>query len=172
MKATLLASACAAATLAVLTPGLALAQEQDPATNRSQDQATTLEEVIVTATRRAERAQDVPISVTTLSQEDLNERGIVNYDGLAIATPGVTLNRASANFNNFSARGVTTNGYGANLQSTVAIYLDELPISSNGNYTILDPSLYDVERIEFLRGPLRHPVRLRLAGGGAAHPDA
>ena len=91
MKATLLASACAAATLAVLTPGLALAQEQDPATNQSQDQATTLEEVIVTATRRAERAQDVPISVTTLSQEDLNERGIVNYDGLAIATPGVTL---------------------------------------------------------------------------------
>jgi iron complex outermembrane recepter protein len=153
MKATLLASACAAATLAVLTPGLALAQEQDPATTRSQEQATTLEEVIVTATRRTERAQDVPISVTTLSQEDLNERGIVNYDGLAIATPGVTLNRASANFNNFSARGVATNGYGANLQSTVAIYLDELPISSNGNSTILDPSLYDVERIEFLRGP-------------------
>ncbi len=63
------------------------------------------------------------------------------------------LNRASANFNNFTARGIATNGYGANLQSTVAIYLDELPISSNGNSTILDPSLYDVERIEFLRGP-------------------
>ncbi|MCR6643843.1 MAG: TonB-dependent receptor plug domain-containing protein [Terricaulis sp.] len=63
------------------------------------------------------------------------------------------LNRASANFNNFTARGIATNGYGANLQSTVAIYIDELPISSNGNSTILDPSLYDVQRIEFLRGP-------------------
>ncbi|MFW2343502.1 TonB-dependent receptor [Brevundimonas sp.] len=154
MKATLLASACAAATLSVLVPTMAQAQEQDPDTRETREERTTrIGEVVVTATRRTERVQDVPLSITTLSQEDLNERGIVNYDGLAIATPGVVLNRASANFNNFSARGVATNGYGANLQSTVAIYLDELPISSNGNSTILDPSLYDVERIEFLRGP-------------------
>ncbi|WP_332658711.1 TonB-dependent receptor [Brevundimonas sp.] len=154
MRAILLASACA---VAVLAPTMALAQQQQTSsTTRSQsreDQATALEEVIVTATRREERLQDVPLSITTLSQEELNERGIVNYDGLATATPGVVLNRASANFNNFTARGIATNGYGANLQSTVAIYLDELPISSNGNSTILDPSLYDVERIEFLRGP-------------------
>ena len=39
------------------------------------------------------------------------------------------------------------------LQSAVAIYVDELPISANGNSTILDPNLYDVERVEFLRGP-------------------
>src|SRR5690606_35796636 len=54
---------------------------------------------------------------------------------------------------NFSVRGISTNGYGAGLQSTVQIYIDELPISANGNSTILDPNLYDVERIEFLRGP-------------------
>ncbi|MGV9006478.1 MAG: TonB-dependent receptor [Brevundimonas sp.] len=160
MKAMLFASACAAA-LSGLAPGAAHAATliQDggqPATGTTTTrdrQATTLDEVVVTATRRAEKLQDVPLSITTLSQEDLNERGIVNYDGLATATPGVVLNRASANFNNFTARGIATNGYGANLQSTVAIYLDELPISSNGNSTILDPSLYDVERIEFLRGP-------------------
>lgn len=152
MKATLLASACAVATLAALAPTLAMAQERsgerDP-----QDRATTVEEIIVTATRREVRLQDVPLSITTLSQEDLNERGIVGYEGLAEATPGVVLNRPTANFNNFTARGVNTNGYNANLQSTVAIYIDELPISANGNSTILDPSLYDVERIEFLRGP-------------------
>ncbi len=72
---------------------------------------------------------------------------------LARETPGVVLNRASANFNNFTARGIATNGYGANLQSTVAVYIDELPISTIGNTTVLDPNLYDVERIEFLRGP-------------------
>lgn len=147
MRAKLLATACA---VAVLAPTVALAQEQ---TRERDDQPTQVEEVIVTATRRAERVQDVPLSVTTLTQGELNERGIVNYDGLAMATPGVVLNRASANFNNFTARGIATNGYGANLQSTVAIYVDELPISSNGNSTILDPALYDVERIEFLRGP-------------------
>lgn len=151
MRANLLASACAIALAAAMAPGLARAQDQQ--TERQDRQADTLEEVIVTATRRAERVQDVPVSITTLSQEELTERGIVNYDGLATATPGVVLNRASANFNNFTARGIATNGYGANLQSTVAIYLDELPISSNGNSTILDPTLYDVERIEFLRGP-------------------
>lgn len=158
MRAILLASACAVALAAAIAPAQAQAQDPQSGSGTSQSerrdrQAETLEEVIVTATRRAERVQDVPVSITTLSQEDLNERGIVNYDGLATATPGVVLNRASANFNNFTARGIATNGYGANLQSTVAIYLDELPISSNGNSTILDPSLYDVERIEFLRGP-------------------
>ena len=156
MRAILLASACAVAQATIMAPAPAQAQDQQPAASRTEDRdrrATTVEEVIVTATRREERLQDVPVSITALSQEDLNERGIVNYDGLATATPGVVLNRASANFNNFTARGIATNGYGANLQSTVAIYLDELPISSNGNSTILDPSLYDVERIEFLRGP-------------------
>ncbi|MFA4892536.1 TonB-dependent receptor [Brevundimonas sp.] len=158
MRAILLASACAIAQAVVIAPAQAQAQQQQPAASASQTERqsredTTLEEVIVTATRREERLRDVPVSITALSQEELNERGIVNYDGLATATPGVVLNRASANFNNFTARGIGTNGYGANLQSTVAIYIDELPISSNGNSTILDPSLYDIERIEFLRGP-------------------
>jgi iron complex outermembrane receptor protein len=112
-----------------------------------------IEEIIVTATRRSEPLQDVPLSITALSQEDLTTKGIVGYEGLARETPGVVLNKPSANFNNFTARGIATNGYGANLQNTVAIYLDELPISTIGNTTVLDPNLYDVERIEFLRGP-------------------
>ncbi|MBL8271640.1 TonB-dependent receptor [Steroidobacter sp.] len=112
-----------------------------------------VEEIIVTATRRSERLQDVPLSITAFSQDDLTEKGIVGYEGLARETPGVVLNKPTANFNNFTARGIATNGYGANLQNTVAIYLDELPISTIGNTTVLDPNLYDVERIEFLRGP-------------------
>lgn len=157
MRAILLASVCAAAAqAAAMTPAQAWAQDQQPAADEAvhrDRQSTTLDEVVVTATRREERLQDVPLSITTLSQEELNERGIVGYEGLAMATPGVVLNRPTANFNNFTARGIATNGYNANLQSTVAIYIDELPISANGNSTILDPSLYDVERIEFLRGP-------------------
>lgn len=155
MRSILLASACAVAQMAVFTPALAVTAGQDAAASQEgQDRgATTVDEIIVTATRRSERLQDVPLSITTLGQEELTAKGIVGYEGLAYETPGVVLNRASANFNNFTARGIATNGYNANLQSTVAIYVDELPISSNGNSTILDPSLYDVERIEFLRGP-------------------
>lgn len=110
MKAILLASACAVALAMVTAPAQAWAQDQQATTSTSQDEdrdrpAVSVEDVIVTATRRAERLQDVPISITSLSQEELTQRGIVNYDGQATATPGVVLNRASANFNNFTARG-------------------------------------------------------------------
>lgn len=112
-----------------------------------------LQEILVTATRRPEKLQDVPISVTAYSQDQLTENGIVGYEGLALQTPGVVLNKQSDNFNNFTARGIATNSYGANLESTVAIYIDELPISTIGNTTTLNPNLFDVERVEFLRGP-------------------
>lgn len=112
-----------------------------------------LQEVVVTATRRSERLQDVPLSITAYSEAELFTNGIVGYEGLALATPGVVLNKQSDNFNNFTARGIATNSYGANLQSTVAIYIDDLPISRIGNTTTLNPNLYDVERVEFLRGP-------------------
>jgi outer membrane receptor protein involved in Fe transport len=147
MRALLLASACAA-TLAAAAPAMAQTAAKDDKTV-----TTNVGEVIVTATRRSEKLQDVPLSVTAYSQEALTSKGIVGYEGLAIETPGVVLNRPSANFNNFTARGIATNGYGANLQSTVAVYIDELPISTIGNTTVLDPNLFDVERVEFLRGP-------------------
>ncbi|WP_116810564.1 TonB-dependent receptor [Steroidobacter cummioxidans] len=144
MASGLLASASAVA-LFVL-PTIAAAQA-------SGEGNAQLEEIIVSATRRSERLQDVPLSITAFSQDDLTAKGIVGYEGLARETPGIVLNKPTANFNNFTARGIATNGYGANLQNTVAIYIDELPISTIGNTTVLDPNLFDVERIEFLRGP-------------------
>lgn len=109
--------------------------------------------VLVTATRREQSLQDVPLAITAWQQDALSEKGIVSYDGLARETPGIVLNQPTANFNTITTRGIATNGYGANLQAATAIYINELPISSNGNSTILDPTLYDVERVEVLRGP-------------------
>ncbi|MEE2692983.1 MAG: TonB-dependent receptor [Pseudomonadota bacterium] len=153
MKRRLLASASAA--VVVVVYGAALAQETPPQSANQPGAAAkgTQDEVIVSATRRDERLQDVPLSVSAFSQEELTEKGVVGYEGLAFETPGAIINKPTANFNNFSVRGIATNGYGANLQGTVAIYIDELPISANGNSTILDPTLFDVQRVEFLRGP-------------------
>ncbi len=134
--------------LLCLTSGTTMAAQQEKATDQG-----NLEEVVVTATRRATSLQDVPLSITAYTQDQLTAKGIVGYEGLALETPGAIVNKPTANFNNFSVRGIATNGYGANLQGTVAIYIDELPISANGNSTILDPTLFDVERVEFLRGP-------------------
>ncbi len=149
MKAKLLASVSAA--VAMLLPAAAHAQSN--ATTDSAQESQDNNDIIVTATRRAERLQDVPLSVTAYTQEELTELGVVGYEGLAQNTPGIVVNRPTANFNNFTSRGINTNGYSAGLQSAVAIYIDELPISANGNSTILDPNLFDVERVEFLRGP-------------------
>jgi iron complex outermembrane recepter protein len=149
MKTIFRGLACTLA-LSLLIPA-AYAQTTQPVSEAQSN--SQLEEIIVTSTRRPERLQDVPLSVTAYSQKELTEKGIVGYEGLAAQTPGVVLNKQTDNFNNFTARGIATNSYGANLQSTVAIYIDELPISTIGNTTTLNPNLFDVERVEFLRGP-------------------
>ncbi len=160
MKGWLFASASAVVVACV--PGLAAAQDQRESqgseagagTDRAEKPARRPSDVIiVTATRREQDLQDVPLSVTAFGQEELDELGIVGYEGIAQNTPGIVVNKPTQNFNNFTSRGINTNGYSAGLQSAVAIYVDELPISANGNSTILDPNLYDVERVEFLRGP-------------------
>lgn len=140
------ASAAHAQTNVSNSPQAGAETEDDKATSDGR-------EIIVTATRRAERLQDVPLSISAFTQEELTEKGIVGYEGIGRETPGVVLNKPTANFNNFTARGIATNGYNANLQSSVAIYIDELPVSTIGNTTVVDPNLFDVERIEFLRGP-------------------
>jgi iron complex outermembrane receptor protein len=112
-----------------------------------------LEEIVVTATRRSERLQDVPLSISVLSQEELTQKGIVGFEGIARETPGAVLNVASDNNARLTARGISTNGWGAGLQTTTTIYLDELPLSTIGNTVTLNPNLYDIERVEFLRGP-------------------
>ncbi|WCM25816.1 TonB-dependent receptor [Sphingomonas sp. QA11] len=110
-------------------------------------------DIVVTATRRNERLQDVPLSVTAFSQAELTQKGIVGFEGIARETPGVVLNQASDNNARLTARGISTNGWGAGLQTTTTIYLDELPLSTIGNTVTLNPNLYDIERVEFLRGP-------------------
>ena len=148
-----MASVSAISLVALAAPAFAQAvEEQESASSPTEGEARQ-ERIIVTATRREESLQDVPLAVTAWQQEALSEKGIVSYDGLARETPGIVLNQPTANFNTITTRGIATNGYGANLQAATAIYINELPISSNGNSTILDPTLYDVERVEVLRGP-------------------
>ncbi len=145
--------AYAMALLAPVVAATSAARAQGTDEAKGAATATTLEEVVVTATRRSERLQDVPISVTAFSQTELTQKGIVGYEGIARETPGAVLNVASDNNARLTARGISTNGWGAGLQTTTTIYLDELPLSTIGNTVTLNPNLYDIERVEFLRGP-------------------
>jgi iron complex outermembrane recepter protein len=152
MKSVLRASVSAVALMTLPCSVLAQTAAGD-SDETSQESREGGDVIVVTATRREMNVQDIPLSVTAFSQEELTAQGIVGYEGLALETPGAVLNKPTANFNTFSVRGIATNGYGANLQNTVAVYIDELPISANGNSTQLDSTLFDVERVEFLRGP-------------------
>lgn len=151
MKAMFFASAAGCALF--IAPAAVMAQDAPSSEPQAEEQAKDEGGIIVTATRREERIEDVPLSISAFSQDELTEKGIVGYEGIGRETPGVVLNRPTANFNNFTSRGIATNGYNANLQSSVAIYIDELPVSTIGNTTVVDPNLFDVERVEFLRGP-------------------
>lgn len=136
------------ALVATATPAAAQNAADRP-TETVQDEG----EIVVTATLRSQRLQDVPLSVTAYSQRELTEKGIVGFEGIARETPGVALNKATDNNARFTTRGISTNGWNAGLQNTTTVYLNELPLTTIGNSITLDTTMYDVERVEFLRGP-------------------
>ncbi len=123
-------------------------------------EANGLEEVVVTATRRTERLQDVPVSATVFSQEKLDVEGLRTIDDLTRVSPGVTFQRdgttASGNFNDedsdINIRGVDSTAG----TSTTGIYIDDTPIQGRHiSFTSFNafPALFDLERVEVLRGP-------------------
>jgi len=114
-----------------------------------------LSEIIVTATRRAERLQDVPMSITALTGEELSHRGAMNIDDIIANTPGLTNPSQGLGINNnLIMRGVAT-GVGSTLaQATVSLLLDEVDLNPGAvTFGTSDPKIVDVQRVEVLRGP-------------------
>jgi outer membrane receptor protein involved in Fe transport len=119
------------------------------------NEATSVAEVIVTAQKRAERLIDVPQSVTVLPTDDLAKIGVVQFRDFANTIPGLTFATAGAGVTQISLRGVTVGG---DVAATTAIYVDDIPYGSSsafntGQAFTLDAALFDLDRIEVLRGP-------------------
>jgi iron complex outermembrane receptor protein len=117
-------------------------------------EGAVLEEITVTAEKRASTVQDTPISITAVSGADLAERGIVDFATLAGQTPGISMRQNGPGQTEFEMRGMTSSGGNS---PTVGFYLDDVPMTSpaqaqNGK-VVIDPSLYDLNRAEMLRGP-------------------
>jgi iron complex outermembrane receptor protein len=109
-------------------------------------------DIIVTATRRSERLQDVPISVTAVRGETLAERGVTNPEELARLTPTLTTQSGASNQQgtNFSIRGVGTSSFQRTIESSVATVIDDV--------TLIRPEMgimnfTDVDQVEVLNGP-------------------
>jgi iron complex outermembrane receptor protein len=108
-----------------------------------------LQEVVVTATRHEEALSRVPISVTALTQDAMDARGIKDFQDIARFTPGVSIDNST---NAISIRGISSSA-GA---GTTGIYLDDTPIQMrNVGFNPEDslPKTFDLERVEILRGP-------------------
>ena len=120
-------------------------------------QEPMLEEITVTAQRREQSLQDVPISVTAFTGDALVRANINSSQGLLRFVPNVTFDdanqRGGARGINIAIRGVGNNNTdeSAFIQS-IGVYLDEFSVASVANATI-NPQLYDLERLEVLRGP-------------------
>ena len=126
------------------------------AADASTDNSLVLEEVLVTATRREESIEKIPISITALSANDLTTAGAKSIADLNTLVPGLQFavpNGFSSAFTTIAIRGLNSNTG----PSTVGIYLDESPISSRlSGYTNQGsayPYLFDLNRIEVARGP-------------------
>lgn len=110
-----------------------------------------LEEVIVTAQKREQSAQDVSVSITAYGSEQLNELGVNNPKDLGEFTPNLYVATTSGNVNPaFSIRGVGTRDFLSNGVAPVAIYVDEIFLPSN---SMSGFSIFDIQQVEVLRGP-------------------
>lgn len=125
-----------------------------------------MDEVIVTAQKRAQSAQDVGISITAFSRAQLEAMGYTNAQEVTAMAPGVTTMQPNGEANySIGIRGVANNDFTTNVESPVAIYVDEVYISQMSGAGFM---LFDIERVEILRGP-QGTLFGRNATGGLVH---
>ncbi len=115
-----------------------------------------IEEIVVTAQKRSEAIETVPISITAFTEETLERSGIETLSDLARAVPGLTVVSAGPGQNQLSIRGIASS---AGTAGTVGYYIDDTPVAATSNAGlistrgVIDPALFDLQRIEVLRGP-------------------
>jgi outer membrane receptor protein involved in Fe transport len=175
-------AACAAIAVALI--GLARtspAQDapQEPKTKGESRQAQDLTAVVVTANKRAEKLQDVPMAVSAVSGEDLKRSGAVSFADYATQVPGLNIISTSQGQTQLVLRGITSGSGQAN--AAVSTYINDAPYGSSTVYAgggLLTPDLdpADLERIEVLRGPQGTLYGANSLGGlvkfVTARPDA
>jgi iron complex outermembrane receptor protein len=148
------AKTCSKVTWQVLPLASALVACLHPVYAADTGETAVLEEITVTAQKRAENLQDVALSIQAFGTARLDELHIDNFDDYAKFLPSVSFQKVgSPSFEHTYMRGVSSGGDGnhSGSQPSVGMYLDEQPITTiDGN---LNMHIYDIERVEALAGP-------------------
>lgn len=128
--------------------------------------AALMEEVQVTAQKRAQNIQDVPIAINAITGDQMQQLGFTNAQQVAAMSPGVSTVQPNGEANySIGVRGVSSNDFVTNVESPVAMYVDEVYISQMSGSGF---ALFDMERVEILKGP-QGTLFGRNATGGLAH---
>jgi iron complex outermembrane receptor protein len=134
-------------------------------TSSSIAHADVLDEIIITATKREQSIQDVALSVSALSGEQLDTLGLSDMTEITAQIPNVQINAWSPQLTIFNIRGISQNNFVDNLEAPIAVYQDDAYIAS---INALSGQLFDIERVEVLRGP-QGTLFGRNATGGLIH---
>ncbi len=113
-------------------------------------QDTTVGEVVVTAQKREEAIQDVPIAVSAFSQDSLEKAKIDGGPNLVLAIPNVNFSKGNFTGYNFQIRGVGSKLVAASGDAGTGIHLNNAPLTANN---LFESEFFDMERVEVLRGP-------------------
>lgn len=134
---------CVAVAACLMAPSISFSQ------STANKPSGTIEEIIVTATKQGEQSlQDVPMSITAFTEATLRDKGVDSFSDFAYAVPGLMFEDAGPGDKNIIIRGVNSTGTGV---ATVGQYIDEVLVT--GDLRQPDLRLFDIERIEVLRGP-------------------
>ncbi|WP_123170807.1 TonB-dependent receptor [Caulobacter flavus] len=144
----LLAMGASAAVLTAVAAPAAFAQTQVPAKPASDN---VIEELVVTAQKKEEALQDVPIAVSAFSQDSLEAQKIDGGPNLQQAIPNVSFGKSNfTNSFNFQIRGIGSKGVGVSADNGVGVHVNNAPLQASN---LFEAEFYDVERVEVLRGP-------------------
>ena len=138
---------CCGSALGGLFAGVAIAQQ-------SRSDTGQLEEIVVTAEKREATIETTAISLTAVTGADIVNRGFTDLASLMQTVPGVSMRTSGPGMTEFEMRGVASNGGNS---PTVGFYFDETPLTApaatNEGKIVISPDLYDLNRVEVLRGP-------------------
>lgn len=137
--------------LALLAPSLVIVASAQGEVDPNGPDPLALEEVVVTATRRAESIQEVPMSVTAFTSQFFKDSGVTNLAGLEQYTPSLKITPGTdSNSTSIRIRGIGSVGSNAGIDPSVGMFIDGV-YQGRAGMSIGD--LIDIERIEILRGP-------------------
>jgi iron complex outermembrane receptor protein len=158
-------AALPAAILGLLAAGGLMAQDTSGEANAADNANYMLEEVTVTAQRREQSLQEVPVSVTAISGDRVQEGGIMNIADVAVETPNFTMTQFNIGEPQYYLRGIGNSNDSAGSDPAVGVFIDDVYIGRTGGTST---DLFDIERIEVVRGPHGTLFGKNVVGGAVS----